>query len=316
MALYLTEHDVANLLDMPTAMEVLENAFSAQAIGETSNRPRVRIPLSNGSYNLMSSKWDAMGVVGHKSYTATRNGASFHILLYDSKGQGLLAVLEAGFLGKMRTGAATGVATRYMANDGDGIVGIIGAGNQAESQIEAVALARNVTQARVFSRTAERREEFADRMSQKTGINIVPVDSAESAVDGANIVVVITNSMEPVLSSEMLEPGMHVNTAGNNTWLGRELNPEAVARFNSIVVDDIEQAKIESGTLMHAAEVDQFNWDSCERLCDVVSGKVTGRQTESDITLFESLGVALEDIAVAERVYRLASSQGVGLDLP
>ena len=315
MALYLTEQDVANLLDMPTAMEVLDNAFSAQAIGETLNRPRVRIPLSNGSYNLMPSKWDAMGVVGHKSYTATRNGASFHILLYDSKGHGLLAILEAGFLGKMRTGAATGVATRCMANGGDGIVGIIGAGNQAESQIEAVALARNVTQARVFSRTAERREEFADRMSQKTGINIVPVDSAESAVDGANVIVVITNSMEPVLSSEMLKPGMHVNTAGNNTWLGRELDPEAVSRFNSIVVDDIEQAKIESGTLMRAAEVDQFNWDSCVRLCDVVSGKVPGRQTESDITLFESLGVALEDIAVAERVYRLASSQGVGLDL-
>ena len=315
MALYLTEHDVANLLDMPTAMEVLDNAFSAQAIGETLNRPRVRIPLSNGSYNLMPSKWDAMGVVGHKSYTATRNGASFHILLYDSKGQGLLAVLEAGFLGKMRTGAATGVATRYMANDGDGIVGIIGAGNQAESQIEAVALARNVTQARVFSRTAERREEFAERMSQKTGINIVPVDSAESAVDGVNIVLVITNSMEPVLSSEMLKPGMHVNTAGNNTWLGRELDPEAVSRFNTIVVDDIEQAKIECGDLIWPVEQGLFRWQQAYELKEVVVGRVK-RPDHQAITLFESQGLAIEDIAVAMFLYKRARETGLGQELP
>jgi ornithine cyclodeaminase/alanine dehydrogenase-like protein (mu-crystallin family) len=316
MAVFLSEQNVADLLDMPTTLEVLDCAFNAQATGETLNRPRVRIPLSNGSYNLMSAKWHAMGVVGHKSYTATRNGASFHIVLYDSEGRGLLAIIEAGFLGKMRTGAATGIATRYMANGKAGIVGLIGAGNQAESQIEAVALTGNVTQARVYSRTAERREGFADRMSRKTGIDIVPVESAEAAVDGASIVVVITNSMEPVLRREMLEPGMHVNTAGNNTWLGRELEPDAVARFDSVVVDDIGQAKIESGTLMRAAEVDQFNWDAAVRLCDVVGGKVPGRQSDSDITLFESLGVALEDIAVAERVYRLAESQGLGLELP
>jgi alanine dehydrogenase len=316
MAVYLSEQNVADLLDMPTTLEVLDSAFKAQAAGETLNRSRVRIPLANGSYNLMSAKWQAKGVVGHKSYTATRNGASFHIVLYDSEGRGFLAIIEAGFLGKMRTGAATGIATRYMANGQAGVVGLIGAGNQAESQIEAVALTGNVTQARVFSRTAERREGFADRMSLKTGIEIVPVESAEAAVDGASIVVVITNSMEPVLRKEMLQPGMHLNTAGNNTWLGRELEPEAVARIDSVVVDDIEQAKIESGTLMRAAEVDQFNWDSAVRLCDVVAGRAPGRRSDSDITLFESLGVALEDIAVAERVFRLADSQGVGLKLP
>jgi alanine dehydrogenase len=316
MALYLTESDVASLLDMRTTLDVLDDAFKAQGSGGTLNRPRGRIPLSNGSYNLMSAKWDAMGVVGHKSYTATRNGAAFHIMLYESEGQGLLAILEAGFLGKMRTGAATGIATGCMARDGDGIVGIIGAGNQAESQIEALALVIDVKKARVFSRTAERRESFAERMSVKTGIDIVPVASAEAAVDEASVVVVITNSMEPVLKSESLVPGMHVNTAGNNTWLGRELEPDAIARFSSVVVDDVDQARIESGTLMRAAEVDQFNWDSVVRLCDVVCGNVTSRRSDSDMTLFESLGVALEDIAVAERVYRLAMSKGVGLELP
>jgi alanine dehydrogenase len=316
MALYLTEQNVAGLLDMPTTLDALDKVFREQADGQALNRPRLRIPLANGSYNLMAAKSTAKNVVGHKSYTATKNGASFHIMLYEAEGRGLLAVIEAGYLGKMRTGAATGIATRAMARKDNGIVGIIGAGNQAESQIEAVAAATEVTQVRVFSRTAERREGFAGRMSQKIGVDIMPVESAQSAIEGAATVIVITNSLEPVLNSEWLEPGIHVNTAGNNTWLGRELEPDAVARFHSVVVDDVDQARIESGMLMRAAEADQFSWDSAIPLRDVVAGRVAARQSDSDLTLFESLGVALEDIAVAERVYEMARAQGVGLELP
>jgi len=169
---------------------------------------------------------------------------------------------------------------------------------------------------RVFSRTAEKRNGFAQRMGEKLGIDIIPVDTASAATKDTSILLVITNSAEPVLPAELLEPGVHVNAAGNNVWTGRELDTDAIVKFNSIVVDDIEQAKIESGELMRAAETGQFNWGSAITLSDIVAGKVQARTNDSDITLFESLGIAIEDIAVAERVYQMAIEQGVGHTLP
>lgn len=316
MTIYLTESDIAGLLDMRITLDVLEETFKAQATGGAVNRSRSRIPLPNGSYNLMAAGLASKRVVGQKSYTATSNGAAFHILLYDGEGKGLLAIVQAGYLGKLRTGAVSGLATRYMAKEGSDSVGVIGAGNQAETQLEAVAVATGITKARVFSRTADRRNDFANRMSEKLGIEVTPVESAAAAVRDAPILLVITNSADPVLSSNHLEPGMHVNAAGNNIWTGSEIDVEAIAKFDTIVVDDVDQAKIESGDLMAAAEVGQFNWGSAIPLCDIVAGKIQGRRSDSEITLFESLGIAIEDIAVAERVYRMAVEQGIGHELP
>jgi ornithine cyclodeaminase/alanine dehydrogenase-like protein (mu-crystallin family) len=132
------------------------------------------------------------------------------------------------------------------------------------------------------------------------------------------VLLVITNSAEPVLPADLLEPGMHVNAAGNNVWTGRELDTDAIEKFDSIVVVDVDQARIESGELMRSAETGHFTWSSAKPLCDVVAGKVKvkPRANDSDITLFESLGVAIEDIAVAKRVYQMAVEQGAGHTLP
>ena len=316
MTLYLTESNIAGLLDMRITLDVLDEAFKTQANGDALNRSRSRIPLPNGSYNLMAAGISSKKVVGQKSYTATSAGAAFHILLYDGEGKGLLAVMSAGFLGKMRTGGVSGLATKYMAKNGADSVGVIGAGNQAETQLEAVVESTGIKNVRVFSRTAEKRNGFAQRMGEKLGIDIIPVDTASAATKDTSILLVITNSAEPVLPSELLEPGVHVNAAGNNVWTGRELDTDAIVKFNSIVVDDIEQAKIESGELMRAAETGQFNWGSAIALSDIVAGKIQARTNDLDITLFESLGIAIEDIAVAERVYQMAIEQGVGHTLP
>lgn len=317
MAIYLTEQDVSGILDMKTTLEVLDEAFKTQAAGKAVNRPRQRIPMPNGMYNVMSASDYSRGIVGLKAYTATSNGAKFHILLYDGEGKGLLAVIEAGILGKLRTGAATALATKYMApKSGNGVAAIIGAGNQAEAQLEALAEAGSAKKAVVFSRSSEKREQFSKKMAEKLGIEVKPVDSPEAAIADASTVTVITNSLAPVFKADWLRPGLHVNAAGNNTWLGQELETAAISRFDVIVADDVDQARIESGDLMRAAETSRLTWQSVIPLADVVAGNRKGRGSDQQITFFKSLGVALEDISVAHHVYKKAIESGRGLKLP
>ncbi len=316
MAIYLTESEVGDLLDMRLALDALDDAFKARARGEAFNLPRRRLPVASGTYHLMAASWPARGVVGHKSYTASRKGAAFHVMLYDAAGAGLLAVIEANRLGQVRTGAASGLATRYMARDDAAVAAVIGSGYQAETQLEAVAAVRKLTAARVYSRTPEKRAAFAAKMSARLGIPVTASASAAECARGALIVITMTNSAEPVLTGDMLEPGMHVNAAGSNSWLRRELDTAAVARCGTVVVDDMEQAKLECGELMRAADSGHFSWDKAVQLDQVVSGQRQGRKGRDEITLFESQGIALEDIAVAERVYRLAVERGLGTKLP
>ena len=316
MTIFLTEQDVSRILDMKTTIDILDGAFKTQAAGKAVNRPRQRIPMPNGMYNVMSASDYSRGVIGLKAYTATSNGARFHILLYDGEGKGLLAFMEAGLLGKLRTGAASGLASKYMAaGSSNGTAAIIGSGNQAETQLEALVAAGVAKKALVFSRTTEKRAQFAAKMSEKLKIDVKPVDSGEAAIEGASVATVITNSLAPVFKEGWLKPGLHVNAAGNNTWMGQEIETTALGKFNVIVTDDVDQARIESGDLMRAAETFRIAWQSVIPLADVVGGARKGRNSDRDITLFESQGVALEDISVAHYVYEKALEAGVGLKL-
>ena len=237
-------------------------------------------------------------------------------MLYDTSTNELMAVIEANRMGQVRTGAASGVATRYMANDGEPIVvGIIGSGYQAETQLEAVAHVRNVASANVYSRDPENRERFAAKMSERLGFEVRPVESADYAAD-ADVICAITSSVDPVLKGEWIDPGKHINAAGNNSWMKRELDTRAIVMADIVAVDDVEQAKTECGELMRAAETGQFSWDTAIPIHDIVSGGRPGRSSKDDITLFESQGIALEDIAVCERIVELARKQGIGHELP
>ncbi|MBI4306395.1 MAG: ornithine cyclodeaminase family protein [Chloroflexi bacterium] len=316
MPLYLTESDVQHLLTMEIALTELEQAFKAQAAGDIVNQPRSRIPLPNGSYNLMAAGWHSRGLVGHKSYVATRSGVGFHVMLYSAKGEGLLAILEAGRLGQMRTGAASGVATKYMAKKDASSVGVIGAGFQAKTQLAAVAAVRPISVARVFSRSPEHRESFAREMSDALGLKVLPAVSAEACVDGADVVLTITGSSVPVLGGETLSPGMHINAAGANSWLRRELDTQAVVMADVIATDDKAQAKIECAELMRAVEGGRITWGKVYELGEIVSGRVAGRDSIEQITLFESQGVAMEDLAVAARLYDMARAQRIGTTVP
>jgi ornithine cyclodeaminase/alanine dehydrogenase-like protein (mu-crystallin family) len=215
----------------------------------------------------------------------------------------------------MRTGAASGVATRFLARDDARVVGIIGTGWQARAQLEAIALVRKLDRVRAHSRDAQRRDQFAREMSALLGVPVVAVTSCEEAVRDADIVVTSTTSKNPVVEGRWLKPGTHINAIGVNLPFRRELDAEAVLRSDVIVADSCEQSKLEAGDLIQAFGKDESKWESVRELGQIVSGSIAGRTTAAQITLFKSNGVATEDVVVAGRLYEIALKQKVGREI-
>ena len=318
MTLYLTEAEVNEVLTMELALESVEEAFRLMSEGGATNPPRSRIRLpDSGLFNFMCAAAPGAGVMGLKAYGVTRgNPVRFYVQLFSTDTGELLALLEAGDLGQVRTGAASGVATKYMAREDSATVGVIGSGYQARTQLEAVCAVRPITSAKVFSRTAERRERFATRMGERLGIDITPVESGEECVADADVIITMTSTNRPVLNGEWLSEGTHINAAGANHWMRRELDGDAVRRADVIVADEIEQAKMECGDLIYPAELGSIRWEQVRSLADVVGGNAPGRNSDTDITLFESQGLAVQDITTGIRIYQLALEKGIGSELP
>jgi alanine dehydrogenase len=319
MPLFLTEQDVTNLLTMEDALAAVEAVFKAQAAGDATNEPRRRLRAAGAVLQVMSGAVanfaEYKGLLGLKSYLVTRGKARFYVNLYDAESGELLALIEADKLGQMRTGAASGVATKYLARADAKTASVYGTGWQAQSQLEAVCASRKIESVKVYSRSPENRESFCHEMSARLlGVKFAPVDRPEEAAD-ADVIITITSSRDPVLHGAWLKPGAHINAAGGNSILRRELDDEAVKRSWLIVVDSIDQAKIEAGELVTAVEKGLLTWERVRELRYVVSGEARGRASDDQITLFKSLGVAIEDVATAAVLYRKAKEQNVGKDI-
>ena len=311
--LYLREAEVERLLTMEAALEAVESTFRAQAAGRVVNHPRRRLhPDRNVYFHYMAAADAGSGTFGMKLYTSAPAGVRFLVPLYRTETGALLALLEADFLGRMRTGAASGVATKYMARADAGRVGILGSGHQAPTQLEALARVRRLAGVRVYSPNPERRRAFAGKMSAKLGLPVEPVETAEAAVREADIVVVCTSAKQPALQGDWLAPGAHVNAVGANFPQKRELDDAAVSRADRIVVDSLEQSRDEAGDLIAPFENHPERWREVRELSQVVAGEFPGRASDREITLFKSNGVALEDVAAAVRVYERARAEGVG----
>ncbi|HCV28024.1 MAG TPA: ornithine cyclodeaminase family protein [Dehalococcoidia bacterium] len=316
MTLYLTEAQVGEILTMDLALDMVEEVFDARGRGEVINHPRTRIALGRGSYNLMSAGWPEKGVVGSKSYVGGAGGISFQVLIYGASGEGLLGILDANLMGQIRTGAASGVATKHMARWCENSkVAVIGSGYQARTQLEAVAGVREIETASVYSRTAENRDGFATSMTEKLEIPVTATTSVDECLEGADIIIVITNTREPVLLGDSVQSGVHINAAGANGWQRRELDTRAVVKCDVIATDDIDQAKTECADLMAAADSGRIRWEQVINLGDIIAGNNPGRTDASQVTLFESQGVAMEDIAVGKRVLDMALERGIGTEL-
>ncbi len=312
--LYLTEDDVNGLLSMEDAIREVEAALRALGIGQAENRPRQRVRGNHTVLNLMPASWPARGYYGYKAYSIGREGARFWFHLFDGATGALLAVLQADGMGQRRTGAASGVATKFLARRDAAVVGLVGTGWQAESQLEALCAVRPVTRVRCTSRDPSLRTGFAERMGKALGVDVVAVESGEKAVRGADLVVAATTASTPVVLGEWLEPGVHVNAMGANRLDARELDDETIRRSTIIAVDSAEQARQEAGDLVQPVRDGILSWDRVQELAAVVSGRVTGRKAAEDRTLFKSLGIAMEDVAVAAFIYERARKEGVGVE--
>lgn len=315
-ALYLTEDDVRQLLDMRTALDAVEEAFRRLAAGEAMHVPRHRAQASGIVLHSMIAAAGYLGVVGWKNYTTTRAGARFHVGLYDGQSGALLALLEAEYLGRVRTGATSGVAAALLAPGNAVELGLLGAGRQAETQLAALAAVRPLQRAYVYSRSQQRRESFAEKMSAELELEVTPVDRPAAAVEDLPIVITATSSAEPVLDGNMLAEGALVCAIGSN-WLSKaEIDTATVRRADHIVCDSIEACRKEAGDFVDALEKGVFDWRRAVELADVVSGRAPTRSRADQTILFKSVGLALEDVAVAARVVELARHQGLGQTLP
>ncbi len=306
--LLLTEADVRRLLPMDRAIELVEAGLRHWAAGRAQNHPRRRLQHgSSATLHYMAAVDLDAGYLGAKLYTThPHTGAHFYVLLFSSDGRPL-ATIEANALGQIRTGAATGVATRHMARPDARVAGLIGSGFQARTQLEAVARVRTLTEARVYSRNEANRRRFAAEMQAALGLPVTAVDSARAAVEGSDIVITATTARDPVLLGEWLAPGVHLNAVGSNHARRRELDAEAVRRSGRIVADSVEQARMESGDLIAAFEAGAGRWEAVLELSEVAAGRRPGRTSAGEITLFKSNGLALEDIAVAGWLYDQAT---------
>jgi ornithine cyclodeaminase/alanine dehydrogenase-like protein (mu-crystallin family) len=317
MTLLLSEHDVRDLLTMPVAIAAVEEVMRRQAAGQAIVHPRHRLELPDkGFLHYMAGADVAAGLVGMKLYTSVRGALRFLVPLYKSDTGELLALIEADHLGLMRTGAASGVASRYMARKDARTMGVIGTGHQAAGQVEGVAAVRKLTRVRVYGRDAERRTGFAVEMSKRIGVPVEVAASAEEAVRGADIVVTATTAHRAVVEGAWLAPGTHINAIGANFPQKRELDDAAVGCAKRIVVDCVEQAKMEAGDLIQAFANDASRWNSVHELAEIISCKYPGRESAEDITLFKSSGIAIWDVAVAARVVELALARGMGKEIP
>ncbi|HEY2646516.1 MAG TPA: ornithine cyclodeaminase family protein [Candidatus Acidoferrales bacterium] len=317
MTLLLTEADVRSLLTMPIALEVVEESLREQGCGELILHPRHRIKMpDNALLHYMAAGDTVQGFMGMKIYTVARGVARFVVPLFRSTTGEMVALIEADALGQLRTGAASGVATKYLANENARRACIIGTGYQARTQLEAVAAVRRLERIRAFGRDPERREEFCREMSERIGVSVEPANSGEEAVKGAEIIITATSAMKVILEGGWLAAGMHINAMGANWPQKRELDAAAVGRAGKIVVDSIEQAKMEAGDLIQAFGEEQSRWNAVHELSEIVSGKVTGRNDAGQITLFKSNGIATWDLAAAVRVYEMATERGMGKPVP
>jgi ornithine cyclodeaminase/alanine dehydrogenase-like protein (mu-crystallin family) len=317
MTLLLTERDVRSLLTMPMALEAVDEAFRGLHDGSATNLPRRRLTMSNGLLHLMSSSVGSRKVFGSKCYATFGGPVDFLIPLYNLEDGKLLALIESDWLGRIRTGAASGVATKYMARPESRTLGLVGTGGQARTQLLAVCTAMpGIQKAHVFSRSADKRAEFIAEMQPQVHAEIVPVAEARAAVEGMDVVTTMTSAREPVFQGEWLAPGTHVNAAGANSAKRREIDLETVRRCSRIAADSVEQARMECGDLIAAVEAGVLEWDNVIEFADIAGGDVPGRASARECTLFESQGISVWDIATAARVYELAQAQGLGQSIP
>lgn len=316
MALFLSENDVKSLLTVDMALAGVESAHRDLALGQALDTPRARTRLPQTVLHILQGGLPAQGVLGYKAYTSNKSGNRFLVHLFDATSGALKAVIEADYLGMIRTGAASGVAARCLARPDSRVAGVFGAGWQAEGHVRAICAALPLECVKVFSRKRDTLQAFCQRLSDITGVAVVPAASPEEAVRGSDLIGTVTTAAQPLFDAEWLEPGTHINAAGSNALIRQELSEAAVRRCELVAVDSVPTALAEAGDLLPPLEKGRLHSRQLVELGDILIGRQPGRQRAGAITLFESQGMAIQDLAVAARVVAAAEARGIGRVLP
>lgn len=316
MALFLNEEVVRQLLTMPLTIEAVEESHKELSLARAIDIPRQRTRLPQTALHILQGALPGRDAIGYKAYTSNRSGIRFLVHVFSAASGALRVVMEADYLGMMRTGAASGVATRWLARPDAEVLGVFGAGWQAEGNIEAIAAVRKLRKVKVFARNTERLAAFCAKMSDRLQIDVVPGASPEDTVRGSDIVSTITTASSPLFDAAWLSPGTHINAAGSNSLIRREVGEDVLKVSSPIVVDSVETALKEAGDLLPVMEKGRLSERQLVELGDIILGRHPGRSKPEDITLFESQGMAIQDISVAVRLEALARENGLGVELP
>jgi alanine dehydrogenase len=312
MLLHLSDADVDQLVPLDAAIRVTEDLFRLESTGGVHNRPTVELPLQRGFFRLKAGAVYGFKSYGFKAY----GGGRYIVFVYSTEDNSLYGIVEAHRLSEIRTGAVSAVGAKYMARPDAERLAIIGTGREARTQVPAICQVRPIRSVTAYSRNATKREAFAEEMSKKLGLPVVASPSAEACVDGADIVVTMTSSSEPVLEGAWLSPGTFICAVGATTPGKRELDDDAVARAGTIAVEHLPQARAELGEFQHAEKNGRFSWENVRELKDIVAGTVPGRIDAKEVTLFDTIGVGSEDVALAAYAIERARGQGLGQTLP
>jgi alanine dehydrogenase len=313
LPLFIDESTVEQLLPMQEAIRLLHEGFSSLGIASLNlsrasmggQRRALRLA---GGYDVLSDRF------GLKASLTGINSGGVVVVLWDRQTGAIEAIIEGDLLGQIRTGAASGVATDLLASVGAERLAVIGSGPQARTQIQAVAAVRHLSEIRVFARHRARLEAFCRTLGNETGIPVSPASSVDEAVVDAQVICTATTAEEPFLYAKHLAPGAHVNAVGSNWPTRAELSADAVACFDLIACDSVEQAQAEAGDLIRAAAVGGFDWSETHELSDVARSGFT--RTADSITLFKSVGLGVEDVVVGSYVAAQARTHGVGINSP
>lgn len=310
--LYLKEADIKTLITMKEAIAATESAFVARARQRAYDVPRQRVRLPESSLNIMQGASLDHDILGFKAYYVLPTGHTSLIQLINRRTGQLEAILEAHWLGRLRTGAATAVATRHLAKTNARTIGMFGSGRQAVSQLQALREVMNVSVAKVFSRDREKLHRFCATMSAELEMDVRPAETPRDTVCGADVIVTVTRGGGAVFDGGWLEPGQFMSCVGVNNHGKHEIDLATVRRADIVVADSRDTARCESGDLLQAVEAGILSWENVVDFADIAAGLRKGRTREDDIVLFESHGMALQDIFCAMHVLQAARKHGVG----
>ena len=315
MTLFLTDDDVRECVSMDDMLEAIESMQHEYGRGEAYNLTRRKIVASGGMLGVMGGGLFHQGLLGVKTFTVVKETYSFQVSLYDAGTGKLLCYTQANRLGQLRTGATTGVAVKYLANPDAATVGIIGTGNQAPTQLEAVCKVRDVKKVKAYSRTPDRREAFARSMADALGIEVIASASSQEAVQGSDIVVCIAATTSPVVEGDWLRAGATVVGAGPTSWREQEVDDTTFHRAGRIFVDSTEQAPLEAGDMASAVDRGILQWSQILELRHAVAGMVQGRDNRDQIIYVKLMGTGVADVAAAKLAYDRAKAMGLGLEM-